>query len=59
MSEPVELTVQFVFPGEGAIIFGRLVTSDTPVLGDEELDKIDNWGSNRERPNWSGDRTLS
>ena len=53
LTGPVELTVPFVFPGEGMIVFGRLVTKDTPVADADELDKIPNWGSNRERPNWN------
>jgi hypothetical protein len=27
----VEMTVQFTFPGEGAIVFGELVTPDMPT----------------------------
>jgi hypothetical protein len=47
-----EIIAQFVFPGEGAIIFGRLVTDDTPLVSADELDSIPNWGKNRERPEW-------
>jgi hypothetical protein len=34
------LTVQFVFPGEGMIIDGQLVTADSELIGDEQLDQL-------------------
>jgi hypothetical protein len=48
----VEVTTEVVLPGEGAIIFGRLVTPDTPLANADELDSLPNWGKNREKPKW-------
>ena len=36
----MDITVPFVFPGEGAIVFGTLVTPDMPVHGVEVLEQL-------------------
>jgi hypothetical protein len=52
MSGSVDITTEFVFPGEGAVVFGELVTPDTPIQDASVLDEIAGWGKNRERPEW-------
>lgn len=45
----VEITIQFVFPGEGMNIDGAIITPDTPIMGDEQLDNIPGYRENRQR----------
>jgi len=45
----IQITTQFVLPGEGMIIDGVLVTPDDQVLGDEQLDYLAGYDANRQR----------
>jgi hypothetical protein len=44
----MNVTIQFVFPGEGMNIDGQLVTPDTELMGDEQLDHLPGYKELRE-----------
>ena len=43
MNDPVEVTIQFVFPGEGAILYGTRITPDMPA-GTVDISEVVGWG---------------
>jgi hypothetical protein len=45
----MNLTIQFTFPGEGMVIDGQMVTDDSELMGDEQLDHLPGYQENRRR----------
>jgi hypothetical protein len=45
----IQVTVEFMFPGEGMNIEGAIVTPDTPLAGDEQLDQLPGYTRQRSK----------
>jgi hypothetical protein len=45
----MNITVQFTFPGEGMVIDGQLVSADSELMGDDQLDYLPGYRENRQR----------
>jgi hypothetical protein len=44
----VEVTIKFVFPGEGMNVDGQVITADSELMGDEQLDHLSGYKDARE-----------